>query len=255
MSASNGGIGAGASSVDEFLQKHNLPPEARDDLQQIVQQITRQQSIKVRVPATTANMGPGFDATGMALDIWNDLTVERAPKFEMNIVGEGADQIPKDETNFVCQGVEAAYEYMGKPVPSLKYSCVNRVPFCRGLGSSSAAVVSGIIAGLALEDHQLTTDTKEELLQIACKIEVGEWSGSLCGGCVGRGRFFCCTWSGALGRGRTRSVVPHIIDSDDEVVLLELLVCCWRARTCDECDIHMVVLHIHMIVVAWGGSS
>ena len=66
------------------------------------------ESVTVRVPATTANMGPGYDVIGMALDLWNELTVERAEKFEFLVQGEGEEALPRDESNLVVIGLEAA---------------------------------------------------------------------------------------------------------------------------------------------------
>ena len=128
-------------------------------------------SVTVRVPGTTANMGPGYDTIGMAVDIWNELTVERADAFSMTTEGEGADVLPNDESNLVVIGLKAAFESAGKPVPPLKYTCINRIPFARGLGSSSAAIVSGIVAGLVLAGHSMQVWGSEELLQIAAGIE------------------------------------------------------------------------------------
>eukprot|EP00732_Lithocolla_globosa_P004748 Lithocolla_globosa_v1_NODE_4524_length_1417_cov_15.572687.p1 type:complete len:337 gc:universal NODE_4524_length_1417_cov_15.572687:1051-41(-) len=128
-------------------------------------------SVTVQVPATTANMGPGFDSIGMALDIWNELTVEVAESFSLEITGEGEDELPRDATNLVCVGLQKAFEKAQKPVPALKYTLINRIPFARGLGSSSAAIVSGVIAGLVLAGHELQVWGKEELLQIAADIE------------------------------------------------------------------------------------
>ena len=83
--------------------------------------------VVVRVPATTANFGPGYDTVGMALDMWSEFTVERSDKFKLHCVGEGADDIPYDETNLVCHGVAAAFKRARKPLPLLKYSLVNRI--------------------------------------------------------------------------------------------------------------------------------
>ena len=127
--------------------------------------------VVVRVPATTANFGPGYDTVGMAVDMWSEFTVERSDKFEVHCVGEGADDIPYDETNLVCHGVAAAFKRAGKPLPLLKYSLVNRIPYARGLGSSSAAIIGGLIAGLVLAGHTVQSVDKEELLDMACEIE------------------------------------------------------------------------------------
>jgi len=127
--------------------------------------------VKIRVPATTANMGPGFDTLGMALDIWNNLTVERSDRFEMVVKGEGEGKIPLDETNLICVALKAAFESAGKEVPPLKYTCENAIPFARGMGSSSAGIVSGALAGLTLSGHQLAVQGQEEFLQIAAELE------------------------------------------------------------------------------------
>jgi hypothetical protein len=129
-------------------------------------------SVTVRVPATSANMGPGYDTIGMAVDLWSEVTVERADTFEITAEGEGATEMPKDETNYMVIGCKAAFEAANKPLPILKYHVFSRVPFARGLGSSSAAIVAGIIAGLILAGHRLPCWGSEALLQIAAGIEV-----------------------------------------------------------------------------------
>uniref|UniRef100_A0A6T2GMA6 Homoserine kinase n=1 Tax=Eutreptiella gymnastica TaxID=73025 RepID=A0A6T2GMA6_9EUGL len=128
-------------------------------------------SVTVRVPGTSANLGCGFDCIGMALDIWNELTVERAPRFEILIEGEGEAVLPRDESNLVCKGVQVAFDAAGVKVPPLRYIMKNAVPFARGLGSSSAAIVSGIVAGLILCGHELPVEGEEALLQLAAEIE------------------------------------------------------------------------------------
>ena len=71
-------------------------------------------SVTVRVPATSANMGPGYDSLGMAVEIWNELTVERASEYSMTIEGEGADELPtQEEGNLVCIGLKAVFEHAG----------------------------------------------------------------------------------------------------------------------------------------------
>ncbi|KAJ0399846.1 hypothetical protein ATCC90586_005388 [Pythium insidiosum] len=136
-------------------------------------------SVVVRVPATTANMGPGFDTIGMALDIWTEIAVEilphdgkSAPRIVLTNEGEGATELPTDESNLVVVGLKAAYRAAGEELPKhLKIHCKNRIPFARGLGSSSAGIVGGIIAGLALSGMRLPVRGREELLQIASEIE------------------------------------------------------------------------------------
>mmetsp|Transcript_38200 Transcript_38200/g.44493 ORF Transcript_38200/g.44493 Transcript_38200/m.44493 type:complete len:447 (-) Transcript_38200:430-1770(-) len=128
-------------------------------------------SVTVKVPASSANMGPGYDCIGCAVDLWSELTVERADKFEIIATGEGAEEMPKDATNYMVVGVKGAFDAANKPMPLLKYTVHSKIPYARGMGSSSAAIVSGIIAGLVLAGHQLPCWGSEALLQIAASIE------------------------------------------------------------------------------------
>jgi homoserine kinase len=127
--------------------------------------------VVVRVPATSANLGPGFDAIGMALDMWSEFTIERSDKFEVICEGEGAHDMPLDDTNLVCFGLKAAFKKAGKEVPILKYHLVNRIPYARGLGSSSAAIVGGLVAGCVLAGHRFPAWGSEDLLNMAAEIE------------------------------------------------------------------------------------
>jgi hypothetical protein len=128
-------------------------------------------SVTVRVPASSANCGPGYDCIGLAVDLWTEVTVTRSTEFSITAEGDGADDMPKDETNLLVTGVKAAYETAGKTMPPLSYHVVSRIPYARGLGSSSAAIVAGIIAGLVLAGHRLPVWGSESLLQIAATIE------------------------------------------------------------------------------------
>jgi homoserine kinase len=112
------------------------------------------------------------DTIGMAVDLWSEVTVERADVFEITAEGDGAESMPKDDSNFLVVGCKAAFETANKPMPILKYHVVSRIPYARGLGSSSAAIVAGIIAGLILAGHRLPCWGSEALLQIAAEIEV-----------------------------------------------------------------------------------
>mmetsp|Transcript_46255 Transcript_46255/g.148516 ORF Transcript_46255/g.148516 Transcript_46255/m.148516 type:complete len:374 (-) Transcript_46255:71-1192(-) len=160
-------------SLEAFANRNDLSEGSRLELRKLFNSVisgTRRR-VTVRVPATTANVGPGFDCLGMALDIWNEVIVERATVFSLEIEGEGAAVLPRDSTNLVCKGVEAAFKAVGKQVPILRYRTLNRIPFAKGLGSSSAAIVSGILAGLAIADFNFKVKGEEELLQIAAAIE------------------------------------------------------------------------------------
>jgi homoserine kinase len=104
--------------------------------------------------------------------LWTEVTVSRADEFEITAEGDGAEEMPKDGTNYLVVGCKAAFATAGKPVPILKYHVVSRIPYARGLGSSSAAIVAGIVAGLVLAGHRLPCWGSEALLQIAAGIEV-----------------------------------------------------------------------------------
>ncbi len=124
----------------------------------------------VRVPATTANMGSGFDTIGMALNVWSEYHVEVSDNFEVINDGEDAELVPMDKTNLVCQAVEVVYKRAGLSVPPLKFTLFNKIPFARGLGSSSAAIIGGLLAGVALSGYEVQ-DQEEELLNMAAEIE------------------------------------------------------------------------------------
>jgi homoserine kinase len=109
--------------------------------------------VTVRVPATSANMGPGFDCLGIALTEHNFLSVERSSRFELEIHGEGADSLPVDESNYYYRAFKLGYAASapaGAPIPPVKLQCTNAIPPARGLGSSSACLVAGVSAGFAL---------------------------------------------------------------------------------------------------------
>ena len=125
------------------------------------------ETITVAAPATSANMGPGFDCLGIALDIWNTVTVEVGGRgFE--IEGEGADELPADESNLVWQSIARVFEESGKHMPDMALRCRNDIPTTRGLGSSSAALVAGLTAGNRLCGEPFERD---DLLQLAASIE------------------------------------------------------------------------------------
>ena len=137
--------------------------------------------VTVRVPATTANMGPGFDCLAMALDIWNSVSVElEADGFDLT--GEGADTLPRGTSNMVYRGFQAAWEHTGSPVPQARFSCHNRIPLARGLGSSSAAVVAGLVAGNSLNGNAMSGS---DLLDAAAGLEghPDNVAAALVGGC------------------------------------------------------------------------
>ncbi len=108
--------------------------------------------VQVKVPATTANLGPGFDALGLALDLWNEaeFTCTDDKQISMTIEGEGADKLPTDATNAVADAALMIYDRSKKSCPGLHVHCINRVPLSSGLGSSSAALLTGMLGANAL---------------------------------------------------------------------------------------------------------
>ena len=106
----------------------------------------------VTVPATAANLGPGFDVFGLALDLVNEVTVDTDAAPGVVWEGEGADELPVDGTDMVSTTIAAVARSMGEPVPPAAIRGVHTIPLERGLGSSSAAAVAGVvIASLLLE--------------------------------------------------------------------------------------------------------
>ncbi len=107
--------------------------------------------VTVEVPATSANLGPGYDCLGLALELHDRLSAEVAPSgVEIQVTGEGAEDVPIDETHLVVRSMRAAFEVLGEQPAGLRLRCANRVPHSRGLGSSSAAIVGGIVLARAL---------------------------------------------------------------------------------------------------------
>ena len=112
----------------------------------------RPSQVTVRAPATSANLGPGFDTLGLALNLHNEFEVALRDDDVLTVrcEGEGADGVPLDDNHLVVRAMREACERAGEKLPGLDLSCVNRVPHARGLGSSSSAIVGGIAAAAAL---------------------------------------------------------------------------------------------------------
>jgi len=107
--------------------------------------------VRVRVPATSANLGPGFDALGLALTLHDDVDAWIRPAgLSIQISGEGADLAGAGEEHLVVRAMRAAFAVTGTQPPGIGLRCVNRIPHGRGLGSSAAAIVAGILAARAL---------------------------------------------------------------------------------------------------------
>ena len=129
----------------------------------------RVSDIRVRVPATTANLGPGFDAFGMALSLYNEFTVRPAANgLRIAVEGEDAAELARDDRNLFVQAFHRAFAATAAPPPPIDLHMRNRIPLFRGLGSSASATVGGLAAANHLLDSALSTD---RLLQIACALE------------------------------------------------------------------------------------
>lgn len=125
-------------------------------------------AVSVRIPATSANLGPGFDALGLALTLYNEVVAWPAEQVSVQVDGEGADHLPRDERNVVARAARMAFEAAGRRFAGCGLRCVNRIPTARGLGSSAAAWVGGLVAGNALLGSPLP---RGEVLKLAVQAE------------------------------------------------------------------------------------
>lgn len=125
--------------------------------------------LHIKTPATSANMGPGFDSIGVALSLYNQLWVEEIPQgLEIQVKRKQAIAIPEDETNLIYQTMTEFYKRAGRAMPGLRLIQEDAIPMVRGLGSSAACIVAGLLAANELCGGHCT---KEELAQIGAKIE------------------------------------------------------------------------------------
>lgn len=143
--------------------------------------IVREQATVV-VPATSANLGPGFDSLGLALGIYDEITARATTgATEVTIHGQGADRVATDERNLVVRALRVGLEAAGAPECGLELTCHNRIPHGRGLGSSAAAVVAGLMLARGLTTPPLTASefdpasrgvlNDELLLELATEFE------------------------------------------------------------------------------------
>jgi homoserine kinase len=127
--------------------------------------------VTAKIPATSANLGPGFDTLGMALSLYDEYSAETVgSKLEIEIIGEGQKDAPRDENNLVFRAIKVVFDSLGKKVPALKLVCHNNIPHGRGMGSSGAAVAGGVMiaAGLLESEKQFS---EQELLEFATELE------------------------------------------------------------------------------------
>jgi homoserine kinase len=108
--------------------------------------------LRVRVPATSANLGPGFDALGLALALYDDVVVRITdePGLSVDVAGMGAASVPRNARHLVVKSMRATFRVLGGAPAGLEVVCANRIPHGRGLGSSAAAIVAGVIAARGL---------------------------------------------------------------------------------------------------------
>ncbi len=128
--------------------------------------------VTVTVPASAGNLGPGFDSLGMAMGVFDVVEVWAlgSPRVEIEIEGEGAESLPRDESHLIVRAIRAASDVVGVPHTGLRIVARNSIPHGKGLGSSAAAVVAGIAAvrGLLADPDALD---KETILRLATEFE------------------------------------------------------------------------------------
>ena len=124
--------------------------------------------VHVTIPATSANLGPGFDALGLALTLYNEVEVSAASETTVAVEGEGAGRLPSSDKNVIVRAMRLVYEAAGRRAESWAIRCVNRIPPARGLGSSAAAWVGGIAAANALLGSPLD---RAAMLKLAARAE------------------------------------------------------------------------------------
>ena len=124
--------------------------------------------IHIKVPATSANMGPGFDCAGIALNLYNEIWVDINDKDYTEIISKDNKPIPKDDRNLILSTIKGFYEREGIEMPPLKLIQKDEIPMTRGLGSSAACIVAGLMAANELSGKGYT---KEELAAFAAELE------------------------------------------------------------------------------------
>jgi len=124
--------------------------------------------LRVEAPATVANLGPGFDCLGLAVDLVNEVELETDVEPSVTVAGEGAGELAEDATNLIVRSMAYLAQQAGGRLPAFALRCVNRIPLARGLGSSATAVVAGLLLADRLLGAGLGPD---RLLEIATDLE------------------------------------------------------------------------------------
>ncbi|MCL0053870.1 homoserine kinase [Dehalococcoidia bacterium] len=126
--------------------------------------------VRVKAPATTANMGPGYDCLGMAIDVWNTIEIEVLDSGEpvVEVTGEGAGELGTGRDNLVYRSMEFLFQDAEQEMPMVRIRCDNAIPLARGMGSSAAAIAGGLVAANAICSQDYTPN---DLLEMAATIE------------------------------------------------------------------------------------
>ena len=124
--------------------------------------------VRVQVPATSANLGPGFDVLGIALDLYNYIYIEETSGLNISVSGEGEKDIPCGEHNIVYQAAQTVYSRVGLKPSGFRIVLENNIPVARGLGSSAAAIAGGLVGANALLGNPLN---RGELIPMAVALE------------------------------------------------------------------------------------
>ena len=129
--------------------------------------------VRIRVPATSANLGPGFDALGLALTLYDDIVVRVTdePGLSVDVAGMGAASVARNARNLVVRSMRAAFKELGGKPRGLEIVCANRIPHSRGLGSSAAAIVAGIAAARGLLVGGTERMDDDAMLTLATSLE------------------------------------------------------------------------------------
>lgn len=169
--------------------------------------VRRGPRVRVRVPATAANLGPGYDCFGLALERTDEVEAELDPTaITVRVTGIGAGEVPTDATHLVVRAAVRAWAAAGERLPGLRLSCRNAIPHGGGLGSSAAAIVAGLLVGRALLPEPAVL-SEDRILELATELEghPDNVAPAVLGG-------FTLAWTGADGRPRAvrRAVHPDI---------------------------------------------
>ncbi|GAA1821776.1 homoserine kinase [Luedemannella flava] len=174
--------------------------------------------VRVRVPASSANLGPGFDSLGLALTLYDDVTARvTGGGVRVTVRGEGADDLPTDGSHLIVSTMNAAFDRLGGRPDGIELLCENHIPHARGLGSSSAAVVAGILLARALVEQGSALLDDFAVMRLAAEIEghPDNVAPTLLGG-------FTIAWTTrpARGHGGTRAVRLEALEGIRPVIFV-----------------------------------